>query len=161
VAPFTGDNRNNNCCGGINPLPVVNMGSTVYDNGANLVSTPGFTLKDLTTGASTTNNGTSVNPIPNSGSANLIFAYLTRELDPARIALGILWDLTTTQTTDIVFGFNDNGSGDDNHDDFMAIAHLVAGGLQETPIPAALPLFASVIGGGWLFGRRRKRAKSA
>ncbi len=26
VVPFTGDNRNNNCCGGINPLPTLSMG---------------------------------------------------------------------------------------------------------------------------------------
>ena len=131
------------------------MGQTVSTTARTSVSTPGFTLTDLHTGASTTNNGTSVNPIPNSGSANLIFAYLTPGTH------GFQWDLTTTQTNEIAFGFNDNGSGDDNHDDFVAIASVVAGGLQDTPIPAALPLFGSVLGGGLLFRRLRKRAKSA
>ncbi len=103
--------------------------------------------------------------IPNHGGANLIFAYLTPDngVHPLRglPAGSILWDITTTQTNTILFGFNDNGAGDDNHDDFVGIAPVMAGGLQETPIPAALPLFGSVLGGGLLFRRLRKRAKSA
>ncbi len=136
------------------------MGATVFNNGANAISTPGFKFMDTDTGATVMNDGTTTNPIPNSGSANMIFSYLTPETN-GTVALGILWDLTTTQTNEVVFGFNDNGSGDDNHDDFMVIASVVAGGLEGTPIPGALPLFGSVLGGGLLFRRLRKRAKSA
>jgi hypothetical protein len=61
-----------------------------------------------------------------------------------------------------VFGFNDNGAGDDNHDDFVGILSLTPGKLQpgNTPIPGALPLFGSVLGGGFLFRKLRKRRQA-
>jgi hypothetical protein len=154
VGSYAADNRNNNCncVGGINPLPVAGMGATTYTNGAGTVSTPGFTLTDINTGAFVTNNGTSANPPPNGGAANLIFSYLTLG------SHGFQWDLTGTPTNEILVGFNDNGSGDDNHDDFMFIATVTPGGnAGGTPIPGALPLFGSVIGGGFLFRKLKKR----
>jgi hypothetical protein len=70
--------------------------------------------------------------------------------------------LTDRPTQFVVFGFNDNGFGDDNHDDFVGVMALVPGGLAgDTPIPGALPLFGSVLGGGLLFRRLRKRNKTA
>jgi hypothetical protein len=162
AVPFSADNRNNSCCGGINPLPTANTGATAYNNGAATVSTPGFTVTDNTTGASTTNNGASTNPIPNSGSANLIFAYLTPGTH------GFQWDITTTQTNEIVFGFNDNGSGDDDHDDFMGLAAILGGSSCEcdvspTPIPGALALFGTAMGGtiGLLRWRRKRKNVAA
>jgi hypothetical protein len=152
VGSFAADNRNNSCCFGINPLPTVNMGGTTYTNGGGTVSTPGFTLADINTGAFVTNNGTSANPPPNGGAANLIFSYLTPGTH------GFAWDRTSTPTNEILVGFNDNGSGDDNHDDFMFIASVTAGGnAGGTPIPGALPLFGSVLGGGFLLRKFRKR----
>jgi hypothetical protein len=152
VGSFAADNRNNSCCFGINPLPTVTMGGTTFTNGGGTVSTPGFTLTDINTGAFVTNNGTSANPPPNGGAANLIFSYLTPGTH------GFAWDLTSTPTNEILVGFNDNGSGDDNHDDFMFIASVVGGGnAGGTPIPGALPLFGSVLGGGFLFRKLRKR----
>jgi len=162
VAPTgqNGDNRNNNCCNSVNPAPVILFGSTLYNNGANAISTPGFTLKDLTTGGSVTNNGVAgSNPVPSSGVANLIFAYLTPDNGAHP---GMLWDLTTTPTTAVIFGFNDNGFSDDNHDDWMGIAQLLPGGLQTvTPIPGALPLFATGLGALGLLSWRRKRKQAA
>ncbi len=151
-----GDNRNNNCCNSVNPAPVIFIGSTLYNNGTNTISTPGFKLTDLTSGGSVTNNGVAgSNPAPNGGASNLIFAYLTPDNGAHA---GIQWDLTTTPTNTVIFGFNDNGSGDDNHDDWVGIAQILPGGLQNTtPIPGALPLF----GGGFagLFGLLRWRRK--
>ena len=62
----------------------------------------------------------------------------------------------------VVVGFNDNGGNDDNHDDFIMAAQIVDAGNAPglTPIPAALPLFGSVLGGGFLFGRFRKRRQA-
>ena len=50
---------------------------------------------------------------------------------------------------------------DDNHDDFMGIAQVIAGNNEgTTPLPGTLPLLGSVLGGGLLFRRFRKRGKS-
>jgi hypothetical protein len=40
----------------------------------------------------------------------------------------------------------------------MVAAHITDG--AETPIPGALPLFASVLGGGFLFRRLRNRRQA-
>jgi hypothetical protein len=155
---FAADNRNNNCCASINPTPTVNMGATIYENTGGPMSIPGFTLRDANTGISVTNGG--ANPAPNAGAANLIFAYLTPDVDPAHTAAGIFWDLTSTPTNTIVFAFNDNGAGDDDHDDFVGIATIIAGSTVVTPIPGALPLFGSALGGaiGLLTWRKKRRA---
>jgi hypothetical protein len=154
TTPFNETNINNNlappagCCSGPNPVPTVNLLSTFYtENGVNI---PVFTLKDLTTLGTVTNGG--ANAAPNTNVASLIFAYATFS--------GGLYTLTDTPTDFIVFGFNDNGFADDNHDDFMGVMTLVPGGTQETPIPGALPLFGSVLGGGFLFRRLRKRRQA-
>jgi hypothetical protein len=70
--------------------------------------------------------------------------------------------LTTSVSDWVVFGFNDTGAPDDNHDDFMVAAHITDAGLEQnpTPIPGALPLFASVLGGGFLFRRLRNRRQA-
>jgi hypothetical protein len=157
-AGFVADNRNNNCCASLNPAPTVNIGATVYENTSVAPSIPGFSIWDTITGKSVT-NGTA-NPAPNLGAANLIFAYLTPDTDPAHTAAGIFWDLTTTPTNTIVFGFNDNGAGDDDHDDFVGIATIIAGSTVTTPIPGALPLFGSALGGvmGLLAWRKKRRS---
>ena len=65
-----------------------------------------------------------------------------------------------TSVSDIVvIGLNDTGFPDDNHDDFMLAAHI-HGTATQTPIPGALPLFASVLGGGFLFRRLRNRRQA-
>ena len=66
--------------------------------------------------------------------------------------------LTASVTDCVVFGLNDTGFADDNHDDFMVAAHITDG--AQTPIPGALPLFASVLGGGFLFRRLRNRRQA-
>jgi hypothetical protein len=148
AAGFPETNANNNCgaaCGGSAQTGQVNVG-------IGTANTINFKLTDSNTGNSVTNGGT--NPAPSIGGANLIFSYAT--------FAGGKYTLTATQTGFVVFGFNDDGAQDDNHDDFMGVLTLINGTTDlPTPIPGALPLFGSVLGGGLLFRRLRKRAKSA
>ena len=150
------DNRNNSCTtcqpGHLVTTSTVPMGSTTYLNDGTNV--PAFTLTDITPGAGGTVTNGGVNPPPAAFGASLIFSYATFD--------GSKYTLTNSQTGFVVFGFNDNGFGDDNHDDFVGILSVVSGGFQEpTPIPGALPLFGTVLGGGFLFRRLRKRNKTA
>jgi len=69
--------------------------------------------------------------------------------------------LTSSVTDIVVIGLNDTGFADDNHDDFMLAAFISEQpGENTTPIPGALPLFASVLGGGFLFRRLRNRRQA-
>jgi hypothetical protein len=125
------------------------MGSTAYNFG----DIPVFTVTDTNQILGTVTNG-SLNPAPANFFASLIFSYAT--------PTGGSFVLTNTPTQFVVFGFNDNGFGDDNHDDFVGIMALTPNRLENsTPIPGALPLFGSVLGGGLLFRRLRKRNKTA
>jgi hypothetical protein len=147
------DDRNNNCAtcsaGPGRNVSTVPMGSTAYNNG----DIPVFTVTDTNQIAGSVTNG-SLNPAPANFFASLIFSYAN--LDGGNFVL------TDRPTQFVVFGFNDNGFGDDNHDDFVGIMSLVPGQLENsTPIPGALPLFGSVLGGGLLFRRLRKRNKTA
>jgi hypothetical protein len=147
------DDRNNNCAtcsaGPGRNVSTVPMGSTAYNNG----DIPVFTVTDTNQIAGSVTNG-SLNPAPANFFASLIFSYAN--LDGGNFVL------TDRPTQFVVFGFNDNGFGDDNHDDFVGVMSLVPGQLENsTPIPGALPLFGSVLGGGLLFRRLRKRNKTA
>jgi hypothetical protein len=78
---------------------------------------------------------------PPTNGASIAFAYL----DPASFQI-------VAQATDVVlFLLDDGGAGpDDNHDDYAGI-------VVATPVPAALPLFLTALGGAGLLGRRRQR----
>ena len=43
-------------------------------------------------------------------------------------AFGVSCYLTASVSDMVVFGFNDTGFADDNHDDFMVAAHITDGG---------------------------------
>jgi hypothetical protein len=137
AASTDGDNRNNNCCGGINPSSTLGMGSTAFVNdGTNIV---GFTIADLNNGATLTNGGP--NPVPTGSAANLIFSYANFN--------GAAFTLTDTPTNFVAFAFNDSGSND--HDDFIGVAALLGGGpcqcdLAATPIPPTFLLFVTGLG---------------
>jgi hypothetical protein len=124
------------------------MGLTAYQ-GSGGADTPGFKLLDAPNSGSVTNGGATVGlPTP-----SLLFSYATFS--------GGIYTLTSSATNIVVFGFNDNGAPDDNHDDFVGIATLLPGGNDlPTPLPAALPLFGSVLGGGLLFRRLRNRRQA-
>ena len=80
--------------------------------------------------------------------ASLMFAYV----EPVYQA-GVLksWKVTKSATDWFAFGYDDPGSSNNDHDDFMMVGHL-----RATPIPGALFLLGSVLGGGLLAGRWRR-----
>lgn len=80
--------------------------------------------------------------------ASLIFSYAVPVADG--------WELTLDPTDWFVFAFNDPGSGDHDHDDLIGLAYV-----RPVPIPGALPLMGTVIGGSFLLRRlRRSRRKT-
>ena len=145
---FAEDNRNNNCVGCTFPSfvgPIVLMGTTSGET----ATTPGFTFA----GAGSVSNGAN-NPA-NTGVANFLLSYAS--LGPGGFTL------QAAPSDFIVIGFNDNAFQDDNHDDFMVVAQIFETGNVpgDVPIPGALPLFASALGGGFLFLRHRRRKQAA
>lgn len=159
VPAFTEGNQNNSAYAGGPPLTSGGGGYQIL--GQSTGTGPG--LLDFTlswTGGSVSNTGTQ--SLPGNGLANMIFSYL----DPSTYPSTGLATLTTTAGDWFAFALNDNGGNDDNHDDFVGFAQVVACGETGcappsfTPLPAALPLFGSVIGGGFLAGAWRRRRKS-
>ena len=140
-------NANNNCIGcGLSP----SIGPQLMGTATNQTAlTPFFEFRDQTDGSNVVNG---FNRQDTAG-PNFLISY-------ANLIGGQLF-LTTSVSDWVVIGYNDTGFPDDNHDDFMVAAHITDG--AQTPIPGALPLFASVLGGGFLFRRlrNRRRAKAA
>ena len=120
-----------------------------------------FTLNWLSGGAHSISNGDTTAPGTN-GVPSLIFSYINPVFDANNLFTG-QWDLTHNATDWFAFGLNDTGGPDDNHDDYVGFA-LVSrspgGGPGTTPIPGALPLFSTVLGGGLAFSTWRKRRKN-
>ena len=156
VAGFDETNANNNCligcAAGGQGGPVV-MGSATNQTAVQ----PVFDFTDQNDG-SHANNG--LNPLPpgigdpQPGDPNFLMSYA----EFRNGAFGLGWYLTLSVTDYVVIGLNDSGFADDNHDDYTMV-----GFIQEsatTPIPGALPLFASVLGGGFLFRRLRNRRQA-
>ena len=106
------------------------MGSTHYAAGTTI---PAFTVTDLGAiiGGSVTNGGPNAEPAD--FLASLIFSYATFN--------GSTYTLTSdpTNATFVVFGFNDNGFGDDNHDDFVGVMALTPGGLARRDTNSGCP----------------------
>ena len=75
----------------------------------------------------------------------------------ARLSVQVCTSRSRLRTI-VVIGLNDTGFADDNHDDFIVAAFISE--RSQTPIPGALPLFASVLGGGFLFRRLRNRRQA-
>jgi len=105
---------------------------------------------------------------PGSGLANIIFSYaVVRDAADPLATVGVGLYLTSTPSDWIVFALNDNGGPDDNHDDFVGAAfitelHCECEEPPKTPLPAALPLFATGLGVLGLIGwRKRKRMQIA
>jgi hypothetical protein len=163
VTPFTEGNQNNNAYAGgpplTGPLGAYQLLGTSTGSGPGLIN---FTLTWNGGGPGNTVSNTGTQSLPGDGTANLIFSYL----DPSTYASLGLATLTTTPGDWFAFALNDNGGNDDNHDDFVGFAEVTACGEAGcgappgfTPIPAALPLFGSVLGGGFVAGVWRKRRK--
>ena len=114
----------------------------------------------LTDGSKTVANG--ANNTPSSSKGSLMFGYLNPQFDTSGNLTG--WKLTKNVTDWFAFGFNDPGSSDRDFDDFMGVGHVTAlggGDQNQTPLPAALPLMASVLAGSYLIARRRRREGGA
>ena len=148
---FNEANQNSNCCSAGGNIGPVFLGTSVAQTSTIL----DFTLID-DHGANLTNGAS--NPTPGTaGLESLIFSYVTKD------DFSLTWTLTTDTTGEwFLFGFNDIGGPDDNHDDFVGVArvYLAGGGIAPPPVPlpAALPLFASALIGAGLVGRRRRRS---
>lgn len=152
VGPSLENNANNQCVGCTGPSPVQPLALLGSSNGLNTL-TPFFQFHDTSTNAGTVTNGS--NSAPGEQQPNFILAYAT--------LVGTQWVLQTNPSDFVVIGYNDNGFRDDNHDDMIVIAHISDVPQENgfTPIPAALPLFGSVLGGGFLFRRLRNRKTKA
>jgi len=149
LADFTEGNQNNSAYSGGPPLPF----------GAQLLGTKFVTSGpisfSLTWATGSIDNGAS-QPSAGPGVPNLIFSYATIGPD------GLV--LTKSLSDIIVFALNDGGA-DHNHDAFVGAAFISSFSCENpgclvpeaTPIPAALPLFGGVLGGGLLLHKWRKR----
>jgi len=160
VTPFTEGNQNNSAYAGGPPLTNGSyqiLGQSL-GSGAGLID---FSLAWNGGGPGNTVSNNGAQTLPGSGTANLIFSYL----DPTTFGNTGFATLTSTAGDWFAFALNDNGGPDDNHDDFVVFAQVVACGErgcappQFTPLPAALPLFGSILGGGFVAGVWRKRRK--
>jgi hypothetical protein len=159
VLGFPEDNRNNQCatCN----FPSAQLGQQTMGVTANQTAlTPAFSFVDFNDGsnvANGANNGDNETP----PAPNFLMSYAVQLAagDPgATFGTGLY--LTAAVTNIVVIGLNDTGFADDNHDDFMLAAFISETQGPTTPIPGALPLFASVLGGGFLFRRLRNRRQA-
>src|SRR6185436_4160464 len=144
LADFTEGNQNNSAYSGSPPLTVGFLGSKL-----NVGSGP---IQFSLTWATGSVDNSALQPNPGSGVPNLIFSYATF-VEPDLLML------TKSVSDIIIFALNDGGA-DNDHDDFVGAAIIterVDDPPQPTPIPGALTLFGSVLAGGLLLHRWRKR----
>jgi hypothetical protein len=147
---FTESNQNNNLESNNDP-GWLKIGTTT---GSGKNQPIPFKLVD-TNSSDTISNGD--NHRPGAFVASLMFAYV----EPVYQA-GVLkaWKVTKSATDWFAFGYDDPGSANNDHDDFMMVGHL-----RPTPLPGALFLLGSVLGGGYLAGMwrrlRRRRLRLA
>lgn len=109
-----------------------------------------FSVKDLTRNISVINGA---NNKPGELTASLMFAFV-EPIFWSRYLLG--WKVTHNETDWFAFGFDDPGSKNDNHDDYVGIGHVRALP-SPVPLPGALPLMGAVLGVGFLISRWRKQ----
>jgi hypothetical protein len=114
-----------------------------------------FSVFDETKGSGLING---VNNNPGALIASLMFAYVEPEYSRNGTLKG--WKITKTPTDWFAFGFDDPGSRNNDHDDYVGIGHVSAR-MTQTPIPGALPLMATILGAGFAMRRWRARRASA
>ena len=153
---FNESNQNNNCpgCGhGPNTGPVF-LGTSTGQTSSVL----NFSFQDGHSANIANGNG---NPnAGGSGVASIIFSFVT---NPSAST----WVLSNDATSAwFLFAFNDGGGPDADFDDLVGVARVYCAGpngaacasIPQTPLPAALPLFAGGLGAlGWLASRRNRK----
>lgn len=169
----TENNQNNVCTSGCSHSSPANPGWQMFGttSGAAVAGAAvPFTLDDTNNSNA---NGTVVNGsnrTPGQYLASLMFSY-AKPIYNSHDEL-VRWKLTKDPTDWFVFGFDDNGSKNDNHDDFVGIGHVRliclagecggGGGGPEVPLPPAAWLFGTaLVGMGALSRRRRRRDPTA
>lgn len=153
---FNESNQNNNCpgCGhGTNSGPVF-LGTSIGQTSSVL----NFSFQDghganIANGSGNPNAG-------GSGVASIIFSYVTP-------GVGLSWVLSNDATSAwFLFAFNDGGGPDADFDDLVGVARVycatpngaACANIPQTPLPAALPLFAGGLGAlGWFASRRKRK----
>jgi len=165
LAGYSEFEANNNCTSAFClPSPQVGAIPAMGTATNQTALTPAFSFvdqQDLSTVANGSNN-TDVPPAIGAGPPNFLMSYavLLAAGDPGATS-GAGWYLTKDVSDYVVIGLNDSGFRDDNHDDFTLVAFIFEHpGENEVPIPGALPLFASALGGGFLFRRLRNRRQA-
>ena len=154
---FPEDNANNQCIG-CNTFSVQSGQVLMGTSTGQTALQPAFSFIDFSD-FSNVSNGTNPgdNETPPQPNFLISYAVFLNAGDPgATFGAGLY--LTTSVTDIVVFGLNDTGFADDNHDDFIVAAFISE--QSPVPIPGALPLFASVLGGGYLFRRLRNRRQA-
>jgi hypothetical protein len=155
---FTESDQNNRYSPGNDPG--FKFIGTSTGSGAN---TPiSFTLLDTNSNIGVTNGVN--NHLPGAHIASLMFAYLEPDYDKKGKLEG--WKVTKNPTNWFAFGFNDPGSTDKDHDDYVGVGYIRAlppPPVGQTPLPGALPLMGSALGAGSLVGwwRRRRQQHAA
>jgi len=129
---FSEENQNNRT-GHNNPGPQL-LGTTT---GAGAGLPLPFRLTDLTRG----------------GTGSVALAFVEPKYR-GHVLVG--WKITRKLTDWFVFAYNDPGSSDRDYDDYVGIGYLRVQAPTPTPLPGALPLMASALGGGFLLARWRK-----
>jgi hypothetical protein len=134
------------------------------NNRYNLGNDPGFQFLGTSTGSGVNapisfsvlaNNGADItngdNNKPGQYIASLMFAYVKPKYHDGSLTA---WFLTTEPTDWFAFGFDDDGSVNDDHDDFMGVAYVRA---VPVPLPGAALLFSTGVALLGLFRWARSR----
>jgi hypothetical protein len=118
-----------------------------------------FTVYDGTKGG--VENGVNNQKPGKYATPSLIFSYV----DPIYNSKDELkgWKLTLEKTDWFAFAFDDPGSKDNDHDDYIGVAYVreYKPPPSPVPIPGALPLMGTVLGGGFFIRKWRTRRAAA